>query len=83
MNTADAELTTRIAGVVREAVQTSGYSIKALAEGSGISRTTLIRKLRGTAESPFTPAEVARLAPYIFPRRAVSDGGAQAQGEAA
>jgi transcriptional regulator with XRE-family HTH domain len=58
----DAALTARIAEIVREAVQASGTPIKAVAESSGIARGTLIRKLRGPSESPFTPAELARLA---------------------
>jgi hypothetical protein len=61
----DAALTARIAEIVREAVQASGTPIKALAESSGIARGTLIRKLRGPSESPFTTAELARLAPFI------------------
>lgn len=61
----DAALTARIAEIVREAVTASGTPIKALAESTGIARGTLIRKLRGPSESPFTTAELARLAPHI------------------
>ena len=61
----DAALTARIAEIVREAVKASGIPIKALAESSGVARGTLIRKLRGPSESPFTTAELARLAPHI------------------
>jgi hypothetical protein len=59
----DAALTARIAEIVREAVTASGVPIKAVAETYGFSRGTLIRKLSGPAESPFSPAELARLAP--------------------
>jgi hypothetical protein len=61
----DADLTARIAEIVREAVAVSGVPTKALAESTGIARGTLIRKLKGPSESPFTPAELARLAPFI------------------
>jgi transcriptional regulator with XRE-family HTH domain len=61
----DAALTARIAEIVREAIEASGTPIKSLAESAGIARGTLIRKLRGPSESPFTPAELARLAPFV------------------
>jgi transcriptional regulator with XRE-family HTH domain len=61
----DAELTARIAAVVREAVAASEYSTKALAESTGIARGTLMRKLKGPSESPFNTAELARLAAVL------------------
>lgn len=61
----DAELTARIAEIVRELIADSGHSNKALAEATGIPRVTFIRKLTGHPKSPFTPGELALLAPFL------------------
>lgn len=49
----------RVAAAVTEAMETGGWSEKALAEKTGIARVTLRRRLAG---SPFDVSELAAIA---------------------
>ncbi len=54
---------TRVAGTVRAAMGNSGMSQVALSEATGISRTTLSRRLNG--QIPFTMDELAAIANHL------------------
>lgn len=58
-----ARLADTVAANVRSSLILSGVSVKALAERTGIPRTTLLRRLDG--HQPFTVAEVEAIAEVV------------------
>jgi transcriptional regulator with XRE-family HTH domain len=59
----DSNLTHQVATAVTAATSEAGHSILALAEGTGIPRTTLLRRLSG--RSSFTVAELEAIATFL------------------
>ncbi|TFD27475.1 helix-turn-helix domain-containing protein [Cryobacterium cryoconiti] len=53
----------RVAQYVDSAIRDAGENTKSVAEGTGIARMTLARRLTGS--TPFTVAEVARIATHL------------------
>lgn len=52
----------QVADNVRDAIEQSGKSVLAIAEQTGIPRTTLLRRLDSPETSPLTAVEIGRLA---------------------
>lgn len=68
-------LTTRTAAAVSAAIEAAGQTQLGVSEATGIPRATLIRRLRGL--SPFTVAELEKIAEVLDTRVSILMGSAE------